>query len=225
MYIRNSGIMRGLERADNTPPNPLTGFVMEDEMAKHQSISIPTLSMKDTIRFWAKIDQSGGPNSCHEWQGCRTRGYGHFGLGGRVVYAHRVAWTIANGPIPDGLDVLHNCPEGDNPACCNQRHLWVGTHIQNMRDRGGKGRTAIGDSNGTRSRPETRPRGENHPSAKLTWAQVQEIRAKYIPWVKSQAQLASEFGITKGTVFQILHGEIWVINTKIDELARREETR
>ena len=87
------------------------------------------------------------PNGCLEW----TRGLGWFGYGkisvkGQATGTHRVAWEIANGPIPDDLDVLHHC---DNPPCCQtdptegypEGHLFLGTDVDNAADRSAKGRS------------------------------------------------------------------------------------
>lgn len=75
---------------------------------------------------------------CAEWTGRRNRGgYGLTRACGKPLLAHRQAWAIAFGPIPDGLCVLHRC---DNPPCCEPTHLFLGTRADNMRDMALKGR-------------------------------------------------------------------------------------
>lgn len=87
-------------------------------------------------RFWAKVHKSDG---CWEWTGKRASGYGRFVTppGRRMWSAHRYSWTLANGPIPDGLFVLHHC---DNKPCVRPEHLFLGTNADNMRDAWRKGR-------------------------------------------------------------------------------------
>lgn len=76
----------------------------------------------------------GAPDDCWVYVGpTKQGGYGRFsyGCGGKKKLAHRVAWELANGPIPDGLLVCHSC---DNPPCCNPKHLFLGTHQDNKDD-------------------------------------------------------------------------------------------
>lgn len=102
-------------------------------------------------RFWEKVDKNGplpshapelGP--CWIWKGARNKAeYGLIGIrgitGGRLrsSLAHRVSYLLHVGDIPDGLWVLHRC---DNPPCIRGKHLFLGTHQDNMRDAIAKGR-------------------------------------------------------------------------------------
>jgi hypothetical protein len=103
-------------------------------------------------KFWARIDTS-DPNGCWPWKGpFNSGGYGHFqeGRRGPMTRAHRRAYQLAKGPIPDGLLVCHTC---DNPPCCNPAHLWLGTSADNKKDAISKGRavnppTLRGEKNG-----------------------------------------------------------------------------
>lgn len=145
---------------------------------------------------------------CVEWTKARTEhGYGRQSVNGRLVYAHRVAWEKANGPIPDGLLVLHRC---DNPACVNVDHLFLGTQRDNMRDASRKGRLGpqrypAEYAKRCRSGP-----GEENGHAKLTWAKVDALRERYASGGVSQKELALEVGIDRGHMNRILKGTAWV---------------
>lgn len=95
-------------------------------------------------RFGRKLRQVG---ECLEWQGARHKfGYGQFRVGngtkrGKMIYAHRFAYELEHGPIPDGMEVLHTC---DNPPCCRGSHLVLGTQMENMQDMNRKGRRRFG---------------------------------------------------------------------------------
>lgn len=99
-------------------------------------------------KFWSLYLED--DKGCWNWQACTCErsGYGRFNLSHpKEQYAHRVAWFLANGPIPKGLDVLHTC---DNPSCINPKHLWLGTQADNNADRDLKGRNNKGKLLGSR---------------------------------------------------------------------------
>ena len=87
-------------------------------------------------RFLARVIKSDG---CWGWRGPLVAdGYARFAVrAGEAYLIHRYMWEMANGPIPELLNVLHRC---DNPICTNPDHLFLGTHTDNMRDMAAKGR-------------------------------------------------------------------------------------
>lgn len=164
-------------------------------------------------RFWDKVIK--GPE-CWEWEASRSKaGYGQLqvrSISPRPLLAHRVSWILANGEIPNGLFVLHKC---DNPACVRPSHLFLGTQRDNNTDRQRKGRTASGDCNGSRTQPErnsfVRNRGsglfgEKHPGAKLSDAQVEELRREFEAGTNRES-LARRFGISVTHVYRLGKGQ------------------
>lgn len=142
---------------------------------------------------------------CVEWAACRDKdGYGIRRFDGRKQPAHRVAWQLAHGAIPAGLFVLHSC---DNPPCVNVRHLRLGTHLDNMRERDAKGRQPKGDTHGLRLHPEAVLRGERNGKAKLTDAQANEIRTRITGRYGELRRLAAEFGVSVSLVEKIKAGQ------------------
>lgn len=77
---------------------------------------------------------------CVEWDGARDDdGYGKVRVEGKVERVHRAVYAADQGPIPEGMVVLHRC---DNPPCYRLDHLRLGTHADNVRDKVSKGRQA-----------------------------------------------------------------------------------
>lgn len=142
-------------------------------------------------RFYKKVLKSDG---CWEWQASLNHGgYGQIGFNGGVLYAHRAAWILANGPIPDGLYVCHKC---DNRKCCNPEHMFLGTFEDNMNDKVQKGR-------------QNRPVGEKHPKAVLTWDAVKDIRTR-VGAGERQVDIAKEYGVSPATIGGVVHNRTWV---------------
>src|SRR5439155_20542430 len=98
-------------------------------------------------RFFAFVVKGEHPDDCWDWTGYVSKhGYGYFHSSDHHGHnASRVSWILHNGPIPNRLHVLHNCPNGDNPRCTNPRHLFVGTAADNIRDAARKGRVKRGE--------------------------------------------------------------------------------
>lgn len=160
------------------------------------------LSLDFLSRFWLKVNKT---DICWLWTGAHNEhGYGLINSKMRIlVKAHRASWIIHNGPIPDGLWVLHDCPGGDNPSCVRPDHLWIGNQIDNMNDMAEKGRSG---------------------RAKLNPQLVTEIRNLYLTTDIGHNALARQFNVDKKTVFNILHGLIWkhVPSTKPPVLTQPE---
>ncbi len=115
-------------------PQHARGFCFRD-YARVRANGTPFLLTAEE-RFWAKVDQH-DPDGCWPWIGSlSTEGYGKYGAGGQG--AHRRAWMLAYGPIPQGMSVLHHC---DNRPCCKPTDLFLGTQADNMADMLAKGRS------------------------------------------------------------------------------------
>lgn len=147
------------------------------------------------IRFWSKVAVE-SPSECWQWKAARMRNtkfdYGIFNFNGLKRHAHRIAWILTNGEIPNGVCVLHKC---DNPPCVNPGHLFLGSKGDNARDRETKGRShdRKWDSNGR---------------AKLTLNQAKEIKHRASLGEK-RCDLAKQFGVSPVAVSYLCIGKNW----------------
>lgn len=145
-------------------------------------------------------------NGCWIWTGTSSgSGYGMIGLGAKVLgkdLAHRVSWRIHHGEIPSGLLVLHRC---DIRRCVNPDHLFLGSYKDNSADMTAKGRGLTG----TKRTPDKITRGSVHGMAKLTEIQVAEIKRRHVAKPTFHRILASEFGVSRATIANILTGKNW----------------
>lgn len=153
--------------------------------------SIPDLTPREIARFWMCVRKV--ESGCWEWTAVRIGGYGAFYAQGQQRKATRVAWTLLNGPIPDGMNILHHC---DNPGCVNPEHLYPGTTKQNAEDRVNRGRQPIAF-------------GTDNPSAKLCPDDVRMIRRLYATGNYSYKSVGKLFGVGTNAVRCIITGVTW----------------
>lgn len=150
--------------------------------------------------FWSHVRKG---DDCWEWippRGGKTAAYGRSVRSGQSEAAHRRSWILANGPIPDGLFVLHRC---DNPKCVRPSHLFVGTQAENVKDMQQKGRARGGFKKGRRDR-----QGSRHPMSKLLEREVIAIRRRYARGERL-VDLAVEFKIHPTHLSQIVRRLTW----------------
>jgi HNH endonuclease/helix-turn-helix resolvase-like protein len=157
---------------------------------------VPNMKPFTRRDFWKLVRKM--PSGCWEWQGlCNESGYGIVYAirltGVRKCRAHRAAWILKHGQIPKGKHVLHKC---DNPPCVRPSHLFLGTHVDNMRDASRKGRLV--------SVP-----GELRANSKLDRKKARNIRELYSAGTYSQRELAAKFQVSRATIVRVLVGTHW----------------
>lgn len=149
-----------------------------------------TEELKQRLFSRLEVDSLTG---CWNWTGPKIgKGYGMIRVPWTRTpgYIHRLSWMIANGDIPEGMQVCHKC---DNRICARPDHLFLGTCGDNLQDMKGKGRHLY---------------GERNTEAKLTEEQVLQIHALGKTGL-SQAKIAARFGVGQMTISRILRGERW----------------
>ncbi len=160
------------------------------------------MSSRASVRFLRHVEVHGFDHSvCWEWRGAtKGNGYGNFRFGRRTVPAHRAAYQILVGEVPDGMDVCHTC---DNRICVNPDHLFLGTRRANMEDARHKGRISRGEKHAHAIRT-----GVSIPGAKLSADQVREIWQR-LKGGHNPSQIAGNYSITPGAINAIRRGATW----------------
>lgn len=145
-------------------------------------------------RFWAKVEKS-GQGQCWLWKASvNGGGYGQIweSLPSRKRWdTHRFSWVLHNGPIPEGLHVLHTC---DVKRCVNPNHLYLGSNSQNTQDAIARGQ---------------KPRGADCSFAKLSHEQVIQVRKRSQSERISQDALAKEYGVSQTTIWRAVNGHAY----------------
>ena len=130
-------------------------------------------------RFWSKVERGPG---CWEWQAGRSwDDYGRYWVSGQTVRAHRHAWELGHGHIPEGMKICHTC---DVHACVRPSHLFLGTQSENIQDAVNKSRTR---------------------TVKLTVDQVKEIRVD----ARSHTDVARHYGVHASSISRLRSRHRW----------------
>jgi len=183
-------------------------------MPRKKFTPIPNLSDKEVTRFGSYVDKR-GPDECWYWRGfCGRGGYGHFTIYRRgelhqPFNTHRLAYFIATGVDPGELMVCHSCdaryPKGDISyrKCCNPAHLWTGTAKDNADDAVIKGRW------NSKILGFRRPFGVSHWKARLSEADVLEIRRLFPQKGWTRKKLADKYRVGASQIKKIIRRDSW----------------
>jgi hypothetical protein len=147
--------------------------------------------LRQRLEQYSRFDETG----CRIWtRSVTSTGYGQVmvknGKTQRPEKAHRAAWRVYKGPIPEGMCVLHKC---DNTLCIHEDHLFLGTKADNSEDMVAKGRSSHGSRNGR---------------AVLDEADVRDI-LRLLRFGTKQQEIADAYGVTRSLVSMIKHGRAW----------------
>lgn len=181
-------------RSEQTKQSQDVGTVAQFPAQRVLPIPDRVLSPEFQAEFWAKVERG---QDCWRWVGHIGKdGYGRTRIGqDRAHYrSHRIAYRIAFDKDPGHLYVCHRC---DNPACCNPRHLFLGTAADNNADKHLKGRARAGDH-----------KGAKNGNAKLTEGMARQA-IEMIKAGKTNVAIGRELGITHSLISRIRVGRSW----------------
>lgn len=155
---------------------------------------------KEAREFLENVQKTG---TCWLWiGGMREKGkYGRY----KQKPAHRVAYSLFNGEIPEGMWVLHHC---DVMNCVNPEHLYAGTPADNVRDTTERRGWNYGKDHWMNQNRD-RFRGAGNNSAKLNEERVKKIRALAADGIIGVA-IAKQFGVGNTTVYDIINNQSWI---------------
>ena len=159
--------------------------------AKVKKSELPLPLSEKVLSSFYRMTKKDVEENCWLWSGKKNRwGYGKQKIGGKEYIASRLSWYIHNGKDPKSLEVCHRC---NNPSCVNPKHLYLGTHAENLRDAGIDG---------------LMPRGSKNPGSKLTEDQVDELKRLSKSGMSSR-KLSLLFPITPRSIRRIVSGARW----------------
>lgn len=147
--------------------------------------------------FWEKVNKT---DSCWLWEAgvFKGNGYGQFRVGDKKMKAHRVAYILIKGEIPEDKILCHSC---DNRICVNPNHLTPADHKYNTMDMQKKGRA-------NRNVPKPNQRGSKNHASKLSEDDVSAIIAlKKLGY--SYKAIAEEYNVSISAIAQIIRGKKW----------------
>ena len=146
-------------------------------------------------RFWEKVDVR-TPDDCWQWKASLSnKRYGNIKVSGKMVKSHRLSYELEFGDIPNGLNVLHKC---DNGLCVNPKHLFLGTHNDNMKDCAKKGRVP-------------NKKGTHNGNSKLNHNNIQDIRSNCVKGDRKYglSSFARKYNVSAQTIWGIVHNNNW----------------
>lgn len=164
-------------------------------------------------RFWSHVAFPATPGACWTWQAATANGYGTFSFcnpdtgAWRQMTAHRFAWLSVCGPLTNQQEVRHVVCR--NRLCVRFSHLKPGTHRENQQDMVADGMSQRGDKHWTRRKPDSAMRGETHALARLSEADVREMRALWATGQWTLDALAERYPVSRSQVHLIVTRQRW----------------